>query len=109
MRHSGFFQWRAGLRAEKIWQWQSDFTAAIAYLRFRIVTVLISGMAMLRQILNRQAPPSREAIRQLIERSLRRDVKLRLALDGPDDVIKRFSKISLAGMLKELERNHSKS
>ena len=64
-------------------------------------------MATLREILNRQAPPSREAIRQLIERSLERDVKLRLALDGPDDVIKRFSRISLAGVLKELERNHS--
>jgi hypothetical protein len=72
------------------------------------MTVLISGMATLRQILNRQAPPSREAIRQLIERSLQRDVKLRLALDGPDDVIKRFSRISLAGVLEELERNHSK-
>ena len=73
------------------------------------MTVLISGMATLREILNRQAPPSREAIRQLIERSLQRDVKLRLALEGPDDVIKRFSRISLAGVLKELERNHSKS
>jgi hypothetical protein len=66
-------------------------------------------MSKLRQILNRQAPPSREVVRRLIERSLQRDVKMRLALDGPDDVIKRFSRASLAGVLKELERNQSKS
>jgi hypothetical protein len=66
-------------------------------------------MATLREILNRQAPPSREAVRRLIERSLERDLKMRLALDGSDDVIKRFCKASLAGVLKELERNQSKS
>jgi hypothetical protein len=48
-------------------------------------------------------------VRRLIERSLERDLKMRLALDGPDDVIKRFCKASLAGVLKELERNQSKS